>query len=147
MPRILHGDARVTPRRVEGAAAGVIVGALIATVGPMSVGESAAAALPSGDLHVSYRCDDGRVVGAVYPRDPAGRGAILTIDGRRISFATALSADGARYVANESVHSRMHLQWWIKGDDATLSEAPSGQSDQIAGASRTTTCHVAPTTR
>jgi membrane-bound inhibitor of C-type lysozyme len=123
-------------------AASLAVGLLIAAVGPMTVGENAMAAPPSPHLHVRYRCDDGRVVEATYPRDPAGRGAILTIDGRRIAFATALSADGARYIANESVHARRRVQWWIKGDDATLSEAPIGQGDEIAGASRTSTCHV-----
>ena len=125
MPRVLH----------------MVAGGILATM--MATGETAVAAPASVVLHVSYRCDDGRVVAADYPKDPTERGATLTIDGHRISFKTALSADGGRYIADGTANSRTHLQWWIKGDDATLSEGPFDNGDIIVNASRTTTCHVA----
>jgi membrane-bound inhibitor of C-type lysozyme len=54
---------------------------------------------------LTYTCDDGRNVQAVYPDTDT---AVLTLDGQTYRLHTAISADGARYVGE-------HWQWWTKG--------------------------------
>ncbi len=54
---------------------------------------------------LSYTCDDGRTVQAVYP-DPDT--AVLTVDRQTHRLHITLSADGARYVGDR-------WQWWTKG--------------------------------
>lgn len=68
---------------------------------------------------LSYDCDDGRTVQAVYPDTDT---AVLTLDGERHRLHTAISADGARYVGE-------HWQWWTKGmHDAQLAPLDPGET-------------------
>lgn len=73
---------------------------------------------------LTYTCDDGRNVQAVYPDTDT---AVLTLDGQTYRLHTAISADGARYVGE-------HWQWWTKGmTKGWLAPLKSGES--IASAS------------
>lgn len=79
---------------------------------------------------VSYTCDDGRTVQAVYPDTNS---AVLTLDGQPHHLKTAVSASGARYVGDQ-------WQWWTKGmHDAQL--APLKPTETIASASGVS-CHA-----
>lgn len=79
---------------------------------------------------VTYTCDDGRTVQAVYPDTTT---VLLTLDGRTRQLHTAVSADGARYVSDQ-------WQWWTKGmHDARL--APLKPTEPIASASGVS-CHA-----
>ena len=58
----------------------------------------------AGGGAITYRCQSGAVLSAVY----AGDTAAVTYKGRRYQLKTAVSADGARYVSGS-------VQWWSKG--------------------------------
>lgn len=73
---------------------------------------------------LTYACDDGRTVQAVYPDTYT---AVLTLDGQTHRLHTAISADGARYVGQ-------HWQWWTKGMHAGRL-APLKPGETIASAS------------
>ncbi len=73
---------------------------------------------------LSYTCDDGCTVQAVYPDADT---AVLTLDRHTHRLHTAISADGARYVGDQ-------WQWWTKGmHDARLAPLQSGET--VASAS------------
>ncbi|MEO8808639.1 MAG: MliC family protein [Rhodanobacter sp.] len=79
---------------------------------------------------ITYTCDDGRTVQAVYPDTET---AVIILDGQTLRLHIAVSADGARYVGNR-------WQWWTKGmHDARL--APLKPGDAIAAASGVS-CHA-----
>lgn len=79
---------------------------------------------------VTYTCDDGRTVQAIYPDT---RSAVITVDGQTHHLHTAVSADGARYVGDQ-------WQWWTKGmHDAQL--APLNRAETIASATGVS-CHA-----
>ncbi len=79
---------------------------------------------------MTYSCDDGRTVMAVYPDTTT---AVLTIDGQTHHLHTTVSADGARYVGDQ-------WQWWTKGmHDARL--APLEPAETLAPASGVS-CHA-----
>lgn len=79
---------------------------------------------------ITYQCDDGRTVMAVYPDSTT---AVLTLGGQTLQLHTAVSADGARYVGNQ-------WQWWSKGmHDARL--APLKPSETIASEAGVS-CHA-----
>jgi membrane-bound inhibitor of C-type lysozyme len=76
---------------------------------------------PSKVEVVTYHCDDGRSVMAVYPDSTT---TVLTFGGQTHHLHAAVSADGARYVGDQ-------WQWWTKGmHDARL--APLKPSETIA---------------
>lgn len=79
---------------------------------------------------LTYTCDDGRTVQAVYPDTSS---AVITLDGQTHRLRAAVSADGARYVGDQ-------WQWWSKGmHDAQL--APLKPAETIASASGVS-CHA-----
>jgi membrane-bound inhibitor of C-type lysozyme/heat shock protein HslJ len=74
-------------------------------------------------LHVRYTCADGRTIEAHYDhRDSARPTARLVIDGRSFEMYSVISASGARYAAESGLTPGRGLQWWTKGQQATLSE-------------------------
>jgi len=118
--------------KTAAAATGAVLGAVsLATV-----------AHAASSLDVRYRCDDGRVVEASYPQGAPEQGMTLTIAGRKIAFRTAMSADGGRYLAVGGLHPHQLLEWWIKGDGATLSEGPAGEPADNADKTIIATCKV-----
>jgi membrane-bound inhibitor of C-type lysozyme len=78
---------------------------------------SADAALAAKDA--AYRCASGRQILAVYS---AEFGARLSFDGRSFALYPVRAASGARYATEQGLSPDRGLQWWIKGDEATLSE-------------------------
>jgi membrane-bound inhibitor of C-type lysozyme len=76
------------------------------------------AAAAGAAIHLTYTCDDGRTVQAVYPD---AQTAVLDFDAQAHRLHAAISADGARYVGG-------HWQWWSKGmHDAWLAELKPGE--------------------
>jgi len=71
---------------------------------------------------VHYVCEDGRTVSALYPD---GETAQLRLGGTAHTLRIARSGSGARYTGDA-------LQWWTKGDEATL--APLKPGEDIAEA-------------
>lgn len=69
----------------------------------------------------AYACDDGRRPTVTYVT--FGSDALALIDGADgpTVFVNVVSGSGARYVAGRS-------EWWVKGDQATLSDSPSGDA-------------------
>lgn len=70
---------------------------------------------------VTYRCDSGREIVATYMAGDAPT-ARLALDGRTFDLYSVKSGSGARYATEQGLKPDHGLQWWIKGDDATLSE-------------------------
>jgi membrane-bound inhibitor of C-type lysozyme len=70
-----------------------------------------------------YRCDSGRQVSARYDNTkPDAPRARLTMDGKTFDLHQVRSGSGARYATENGLRADHGLQWWIKGDEATLSE-------------------------
>lgn len=86
--------------------------------------QPSAASAAAAAKTLTYTCDSGRTVRAVYPDTDT---AVLTLDGQTQPLHIAISADGARYVGK-------HWQWWTKGmREARLSPLKPGEA--IASAS------------
>jgi membrane-bound inhibitor of C-type lysozyme len=87
---------------------------------------------------VTYSCVSGRTIIATYGDESAR----LAFDGHTFELHQARSASGARYATEQGLQPDHGLQWWIKGDDATLNEMIM---DHAAPLPRTIdTCHVTP---
>lgn len=90
-------------------------------------------------LHVSYICADGRRIEAHYDnRDHEKPTARLVIDGRSFELYHVVSGSGARYGTESGLRPNHGLQWWTKGDHATLSEMLMDHT--AAGPVELTTC-------
>jgi|APFre7841882724_1041349.scaffolds.fasta_scaffold01550_8 membrane-bound inhibitor of C-type lysozyme len=72
---------------------------------------------------VAYTCADGRRIVARYDNTrPGESGARILIDGRSFEMFNVVAASGARYSTETGLRSGHGLQWWTRGDQATLSE-------------------------
>lgn len=72
---------------------------------------------------VTYTCTDGRRIEARYDNsDPERPTARLEVDGRSFEMFNVRAASGARYSTESGLRPDHGLQWWTKGDTATLSE-------------------------
>ena len=79
---------------------------------------------------VTYRCDDGRTVQAVYPDTDS---AVITFDGNTHRVHVVVSGSGARYSGDQ-------WQWWTKGMRvARLAPLKSGETIASANGTR---CHA-----
>jgi len=78
---------------------------------------------PAGVRTVQYTCADGRSIEAQYDNsNPERPSANLLIDGRRFELYSVVAASGARYATESGFKPDHGLQWWTKGEEATLSE-------------------------
>jgi membrane-bound inhibitor of C-type lysozyme len=93
-------------------------------VGTLAAGDWAEAGAEAGLLtSVEYVCDSGKTIAVRYDnRDPNAATAILTIAGGDFELYQVVSASGARYATEQGLKPDMGLQWWVKGNTATLSE-------------------------
>lgn len=66
---------------------------------------------------VTYVCEDGRTVQALYPDT---RTAKLRLEGQERALTVAVSGSGARYVGEG-------IQWWTKGEAAMLAVLKAGE--------------------
>ncbi len=104
---------------------GPVLGLLAATLVPPAAFAQDAG---SGDAvqSAAYSCETGRQIRALYNSaakpDPAFPDAQLIIDGQVFAFYQIRSADGARYGTEQGFEPDKGLQWWTKGEDATLYE-------------------------
>jgi membrane-bound inhibitor of C-type lysozyme len=110
----------------------------ISAPGAAASGETPASA---GIRTVHYTCADGRRIEARYDNSNAERAsATLLIDGRRFEMYSVVAASGARYATESGFKPDHGLQWWTKGETATLSEMVM---DHTAGGPRElTTCRA-----
>ena len=69
---------------------------------------------------LSYHCESGTVIAASYGKDKA----VLHYQGNTHTLEQAISASGARY-RNDA------LEWWSKGDAATLFTDDHGNAGDI----------------
>lgn len=70
-----------------------------------------------------YRCDSGETIKVRYDNsDSAAPRATLQYKGRSFDMYSAMSASGARYATEQGLEPDKGLQWWSKGNGATLSE-------------------------
>jgi membrane-bound inhibitor of C-type lysozyme len=105
-------------------AAGATLG-LLACGGEQIRAADAAAPAPAAEaiIEVSYSCADGRRIEARYDNTlPGQSSARLQIDGRSFEMYHVVSGSGARYATESGLRPDHGLQWWTKGDEATLSE-------------------------
>ena len=74
-------------------------------------------------INAVYRCDSGRQVSASYDNTkPDAPRARLSMDGKAFDLHQVRSGSGARYATEQGLRPDHGLQWWIKGNEATLSE-------------------------
>ncbi|HQW64363.1 MAG TPA: MliC family protein [Pseudomonadota bacterium] len=84
---------------------------------------AASGAAPAAIVEVAYTCADGRRIEARYDNTRPGQsGARLQLDGRSFELYNVVAASGARYATESGLRPDHGLQWWTKGDEATLSE-------------------------
>jgi membrane-bound inhibitor of C-type lysozyme len=100
------------------------VASLGLSTGTLAAGVSAEVASEAApSLSVEYICDSGQTITVRYDNhDETGRTAILAIADREFELYQVVSASGARYATEQGLKPDMGLQWWVKGDVATLSE-------------------------
>lgn len=104
---------------------GPVFGVLVATLGiPAAFAQDAGA--EDAVQSAAYSCETGRQIRALYNSaakpDPAFPAAQLIIDGQVFTFHQIPAADGARYGTETGFEPDRGLQWWTKGEDATLYE-------------------------
>lgn len=102
-----------------------VIGVLLATLGvPAAFAQETAA--EDAVQSAAYSCESGRQIRALYNSaakpDPTFPAAQLIIDGQVFAFYQIRSADGARYGTETGFEPDRGLQWWTKGEDATLYE-------------------------
>ena len=90
---------------------------------------------------IAYACTSGRTIIATYINGETS-GARLVFDGRTFALYAVRSGSGARYATEQGLKPDHGLQWWIKGDDATLSEMV--MDDAAPPAKVIDTCRAAP---
>ncbi len=74
-------------------------------------------------IEAEYRCQGGQTILARYDNtDPNAARALLTIQGKQFNLRQAVSGSGARYTSEQGLKPGTGIEWWIKGDDATLGE-------------------------
>jgi membrane-bound inhibitor of C-type lysozyme len=74
-------------------------------------------------ITATYRCGSGQTIVARYDNtDPDAPTALLEYKGRTFDMYNVRAASGARYATEQGLSPDKGLQWWTKGDDATLSE-------------------------
>ena len=100
----------------------ILLGIGLAACAADSPMPKATIAPPPGMLRILYSCDSGATVAAVYDSDAAVPRAKLTIRDRSFDLHSVVAASGARYATEQGFEPDKGLQWWTKGDDATLSE-------------------------
>lgn len=74
-------------------------------------------------IEATYRCESGTTVTVRYDNtDPTAPRARLDYKGRVFDMYSVVAASGARYATEQGLEPDRGLQWWSKGDEATLSE-------------------------
>jgi membrane-bound inhibitor of C-type lysozyme len=74
-------------------------------------------------ITATYRCQSGQTIIARYDNsNPDAPTARLEYGGRTFDMYNVRAASGARYATEQGLSPDKSLQWWTKGDDATLSE-------------------------
>jgi membrane-bound inhibitor of C-type lysozyme len=95
----------------------------LATIAMMLACASAHGAGKAKYFAVDYVCNGGVKLRAAYPDDPlSGQSITLRYSSKRVVLQPALAASGARYE-----NQQRHLEWWIKGNDGTLSDTKAGK--------------------
>lgn len=74
-------------------------------------------------IEASYVCDSGATVDVRYDNtNPDAPTATLTYKGRTFELYSVMSGSGARYATEQGLSPDHGLQWWSKGNEATMSE-------------------------
>jgi membrane-bound inhibitor of C-type lysozyme len=74
-------------------------------------------------IAATYVCDSGNTVSVRYDNTNADAPvATLEYKGQTFAMHNVRSGSGARYATEQGLTSGKGLQWWIKGDEATMSE-------------------------
>ena len=68
---------------------------------------------------VQYSCVDGTDLSVQYINAEANSLAVIPLKGAELIFVNVVAGSGARYVSGPQT-------WWVKGDEATLSDQVSG---------------------
>jgi membrane-bound inhibitor of C-type lysozyme len=107
---------------------------MIAAAAALPVAAVAQPAAPSAPpmpkkVHLKYNCDNLKVP-VTY--DNVKGIAYVTYGSKRYALSQEISADGSRYLNKD-------LEWWEKGNTATLSSVHLGEADKVL-----TTCTAIP---
>lgn len=74
-------------------------------------------------IEATYHCESGATVTVRYDNtDASAPRARLGYKGRTFDMYSVMSASGARYATEQGLEPDKGLQWWSKGNEATLSE-------------------------
>lgn len=90
---------------------------------PATAQPTQGAAAAAKVIEANYACDSGATVDVRYDNtNPDAPTATLRYKGRSFEMYSVLSGSGARYATGQGLSPDHGLQWWIKGDEATMSE-------------------------
>lgn len=74
-------------------------------------------------ISATYACDSGNIIQVRYDNtNPEAPAATLEYKGKTFEMYQVRSGSGARYATEQGLGPDRGLQWWSKGDGATLSE-------------------------
>jgi len=129
-------------RDVRMALAAAAAALVLAACGDQPVRDAdGAVPAPAAIVEVDYRCADGRHIKGRYDNTDPGHPAVrLRVDSRRFELHSVVAASGARYATESGLRPGYGLQWWTKGDEATLAEMRMDHT--AADAVPLTTCTV-----
>jgi len=101
-----------------------------------------AAAMPSDREVAFYKCDDGREIDVRYQNRKDPPKAVIVLDGVAYTLGRDESGSGARYTSLKTATKSEGLQWWTKGNEATLARLVMNE-DKSAGTFKVeTTCKL-----
>ncbi len=76
-----------------------------------------------GVIDATYECESGQTIAARYDNtNPDAPTARLEYRNQTFEMYNVRAASGARYATEQGLSPDKGLQWWTKGDGATLSE-------------------------
>lgn len=101
-----------------------------------------AAAMPSDREVAFYKCDNGREIDVRYQNRKDPPKVVIVLDGVAYTLGRDESASGARYTSLKTATKSEGLQWWTKGNEATLARLVMNE-DQASGTFKVeTTCKL-----
>lgn len=78
---------------------------------------------PEAIAVVVYTCADARWIEARYDNSQSGASSLrLEVDGRSFEMQSVATGSGARFATENGLKPGYGLQWWTRGEEATLSE-------------------------
>lgn len=71
-------------------------------------------------IKLSYKCDNGKMLKAIYINSAAKQSASIQYDGKTIDMYSTVAASGAKYASETGLVDGEGLIWWTHDDEGML---------------------------